>query len=557
MKNEKKQSKSEKGTEFEFRNWRQFLLLVSRKQMILSVFYGGLRIFISTAWPFLLYRVLQKIGISSSNQIILYLGLVVVMLGLLTWITELQSRINIRILKSFTLQMIDKIWKKMNALEWLTFHQKNRVYFFDLLMVETWRLRAGMAALLESLIVNSLIAFVLSLIIVFVNWSLFLIFVGGLLIMGMGHYFSARQTRPIYKQFHKAWRNQHLWVAKCVDQFDLIKMDRAYQSSEAANLENSNTFLEVNTKLLQMQAKWRNINQLLSNVVRIGVFIIGIYWVRIGFLGFDDLLLSLLVISIIQGNITQLPAALNSLLEAQESLKTVAEFFKMKDESYELLSDVVEPLEETAPIEKISIQNLSYGYEDKDVLTNRHFNLEVGKIYLWKGKNGSGKSTAAHILLGLIQPENGRLFINETETPWKDLKTFRNRFAFLNQDSPIFMGDIQENILFGHPNPKAALETMNSSWLSKLLPVSEKGLFRFVGEKGEGLSGGEAKKIALIREILRSSELLILDEPLNHLDEFTIEEIKREIVKIKQNTIVIIISHQTGFESVADEIIEF
>jgi ABC-type transport system involved in cytochrome bd biosynthesis fused ATPase/permease subunit len=83
------------------------------------------------------------------------------------------------------------------------------------------------------------------------------------------------------------------------------------------------------------------------------------------------------------------------------------------------------------------------------------------------------------------------------------------------------------------------------------------GLLRSVGERGEGLSGGEAKKIALIRETLRSSELLILDEPLNHLDEFSIQEITREVLKIKQNTIVIIISHQNGFESIADKIIEF
>lgn len=553
MKSEKKRNRSANRSENEFGHWFQFLNLVPRKQLMLSVIFGGLRIAISTAWPFLLYRILTGIGVISNNQIVVYLAFLVLLLAILSWFTHLQSTLNIRILKSFSLQLIDKIWKKMNALNWMTFHQKNRVYFFDLMMVETWRLRAGMAALLESLIINSLIALVLSLFIVFVDWSLFLVFLVGLIIMLSGHYFSSRQTRPLYKKFHHAWREQHLWVAKCVDQYDLIKMDRAYSESAKANLENSAAFLDKNSELLRVQAKWRNINQLLSNVVRIGVFLIGIYWVRIGYLSLEDLLLSLLVISIVQGNIMQIPAALSSLLEAQESIKTVTGFFSMKDDQ----STVQKEVNEQVQIEKMKIQDLSYGYGDQNVLADLSLVLEVGKIYLWKGKNGSGKSTTANVLMGLIEPKKGKLFINDIETPWSDLKFYRNRFSFLNQDSPIFMGNIEENILFGHTDSKAALENMNSSWLSGLLPFSDQGLFRSVGERGEGLSGGEAKKIALIREMLRSSELLILDEPLNHLDEFTIEEIKREIVKIKRNSIVIIISHQTGFESIADEIIQF
>lgn len=553
MKDGKNQSNKEKVIDFDFKNWLQFIQLVSKKQLFLSVLLGVLRIVIATIWPFFLYIILKEIGVSSANKIILYFGILLFMFGLLTWFTHLQSKINIRILKSFTLEMIDKIWKKMNSLEWLTFHQKNRVYFFDLLMVETWRLKSGMTALLESLIINTLIAATLSCFVVFVNWSLFLVFFSGLLIMGIGHYFSSKQIRPLLKKFHQAWREQHLWVAKCVDQFDLIKMDRAYESSSKRNIENSSKFLEINAQVLQLQAKWRNINQLLSNLVRIGVFIIGIYWVRIGYLGMDDLLLTLLLISIIQVNIMQIPSALNNLMEAQESFKTISDFFNLKGESSEHLNRI----DTFGRLEKITIKNLSYGYENQDVISNFNLNLEVGKIYLWKGKNGSGKSTAAHILLSLIKPDRGNLFINEIEIPWQDLKQFRNRFAFLNQDSPIFMGSIKENILFGHPNSTAALENMHSSWLNRLLPISDMGLLRSVGERGEGLSGGEAKKIALIRETLRSSELLILDEPLNHLDEFSIQEITREVLKIKQNTIVIIISHQNGFESIADKIIEF
>ncbi len=537
----------------DFGQWYHFLKQVPRKQLILSVFYGAVRIVISAVWPFYLFRSLKKMGVDPENQILTDMVLVACMLVTGAVAAHLQSGKNIQILKTVTLGLINRIWEKMNALDWLTFHGHNRVYYFDMLMVETWRLRAGMAAILETLIINTFIAGILSVFIALISWPLFLICLGGLLLMGLGHYLSTINTRPILKRFHRAWRDQHHWIAKCVDQFDLIKMDRAYEASAAANLQNSGLFLEANSQLLTTQAKWRNINQVLSNVVRIGVVIIGIYWVRLGVVGLDDLFLVLLIVSIVQSYVMQLPAALSNFIEAQEAHKTISEFFSLQDEPQETAC----PLNDLPPVQKIAIRDLSFGYNGAPAIRHLDIDLETGKIYLWRGKNGSGKSTTAHILLGLLRPDTGQLAVNDQLLDWKDLRFLRKRFAFLNQDSPIFMGSIKENALFGHTHPEQAWNTMAASWLSGLLPYAEHSADRLVGERGEGLSGGEAKRIALIRELLRSSELLILDEPLNHLDEYAINEIKREIQLIKAKTIVIIISHQRGFENIADEIIEF
>lgn len=553
MNGEKPQDKQPQGWDNGSGPWYRFLGMVPRRQLALSLFYGMLRIVIAAIWPFFLYRTLQNTGIGAHSRLPLHIMLVVLLLVLGTIASHLQSGINIRLLKTFTLGLIERIWKKMNALDWLTFHVHNRVYYFDMLMVETWRLRAGMAALLESLIINSLIAAILSLFIAWISWPLFLACLAGLLVMGTGHFISTLKTRPLLKQFHHAWREQHHWVSKCVDQFDLLKMDRGYETAAAANLEKSGIFLAANTQLLADQAKWRNINQLVANMVRISVFIIGIYWVRADVVSLNDLLLVLLIVSIVQGNVAQVPTALNHFIEAQESLKTISNFFALNDEQ----ADLQQPFSSLPPIKKIAIRDLSYGYNHKPVIDRVNIDLEAGKIYLWRGANGSGKSTAAHILLGLLQPEQGSLAINDHTMPWNELKSLRSRFAFLNQDSPIFMGSIKENALFGHVQPETAWDTLQTTWLSGLLPKTDPSGSRIVGERGEGLSGGEAKRIALIRELLRSSELLILDEPLNHLDEFVIGEIKREILMLKANTIIIIISHQSGFESIADEIREF
>src|SRR5690606_32799618 len=154
-----------------------------------------------------------------------------------------------------------------------------------------------------------------------------------------------------------------------------------------------------------------------------------------------------------------------------------------------------------------------------------------------------------------LEPQRGSLFINGEPADWGALKTLRPRFGFLDQESPIFMGSIKENAVFGHQRPDHAWAGLSISWLSRLLPAGKPLADRYVGERGEGLSGGEAKRIALIRELLRSYEVLILDEPLNHLDEYAITTLKHEIVQLKENAIIIIISHQPGFETLADEIV--
>ncbi|TDG36497.1 ABC transporter ATP-binding protein [Pedobacter changchengzhani] len=533
--------------------WSNFLASMPKKQLLLSIFFGLFRIVVAASWPFILYRTIKNSASLPNSEIIMNIVLVSIILALGAIASQLQSKINIKVLKYSTLDLIHQIWVKMNGLSWQTFHKNNRVYYFDMLMVEVWRLRRGMSALLEYLIVNSIIAFVLSLFIIFISLPLFIVCFCGLILMVIGHYIATVKTRPFMKDFHHAWRVQHHWVAKTVDQFDLIKMDRGYDESATANLKNGAVFLESNSQMMLNQEKWRNINQTIGNFVRIGVFVIGLYWVKVGFVGLDDLLLTLLIVSIIQSNIAQLPGSLNSFVEAQEALKTISTFFDLEEENVDDAKSMVS----FGAIETISIQNLCFKYDDKPIITNLNIDLQMGKVYLWKGYNGSGKSTAAHILLGLLQPNSGCLSINGKPINWTDLKQFRNRFTFLNQDSPIFMGSIKENILFGHNSPLQAWDKLKQSWLVDLIPVSGLAENRIVGERGEGLSGGESKRVALIRELLRSSELLILDEPLNHLDEFAINEIYREISNIKSKTILIIISHQTGFENIADEIKQF
>ncbi|MBZ4187283.1 ATP-binding cassette domain-containing protein [Niabella beijingensis] len=531
--------------------WSGFLRMIPGKQLMATFFYGTFRILAATIWPYFLYRYLKSASLPRFTDLLP--GVLVVLLlfagsGIASY---RQSAINIRLLKNFSLELADRIWKKMNALDWLTFHQRNRVYYFDMMMMEAWRLRSAMGAVLEVLAVNGIIAAALIVVIALISFPLFLLCLGALGVLGGLHLYSMRRQRPAVQRFHAAWRAQHHWVAKSVDQFDLIKMGRGYAWSANENRVATNHFLEANSDKLRQQSRWRIINQVAGNLVRIIIFLVGIFWLRQGAVQFSELLLVLLLVSIVQSNLMQVPGAVSQLLEGQDAALTLAAFFDLKEER------IADPDPSgVQSVEQLSFKGVSYFYNNDAGIKELDLDLERGRVYLWRGPNGSGKSTAAHLLLGLLQPQAGHLFVNGAPADWELLKTLRPRFGFLDQDAPIFMGSIKENAVFGHEAPERAWAGLGDSWLSHLLPsgVIEE---RHVGERGEGLSGGEAKRIALIRELLRSHDILVLDEPLNHLDEAAVQLLKQEMTRLKESRIIVIISHQPGFESIADEIRSF
>ncbi len=530
--------------------WSAILKFIPGKELVLTVIYGITRIGISLVWPYFLFYLVKNTDQRPLKELLWGILAVTLLLIISAVVSQKQSTLNLKILQAFSATLTEKVWKKMMSLDWRTFHSKNRVYYFDLIMMDTWRLRAGLSALLETLLVNGVVVIALTLFIAFISMPLFLLCLGALLITVAVQFLSSRKSRPYFGQFHDAWRHQHHWIAKSIDQFDLIKLNRGYEESLAAHQSNTAAFLASNARMVQNQAYWRNINQFVSNIVRVIILITGIYMVQDGYVSIPELLFVFLIVTVIQGNLTQAPGALNNLMESQEALKSLLEFFELKEETPGTSPKI-------APIREISVRDLTFPFPDNAGLLQTEFDLERGKIYLWKGNNGTGKSTAAHLLLGLLSPKEASLTINGIPAEWNSLKGLRDRFAFLDQHSPVFMGTIWENMVFGHPNRDKAGNGVVHTWLSGLLPAGMNPVERTVGERGEGLSGGEAKRIALVRELLRDADVLILDEPLNHLDQHAVAEIKREVLKLKEDMIIVIISHQGGFEDIADEIKQF
>ena len=183
--------------------------------------------------------------------------------------------------------------------------------------------------------------------------------------------------------------------------------------------------------------------------------------------------------------------------------------------------------------ESLKIKNICYKISKKFLLNNVSLELYKGDKILVTGKNGSGKSTFGKILSDLINDYNGDILIND-----KNLDRFKY-ISYMPQRRFVYEGTVLENITFF----KEKISDGEISAIKNMLDILD---FKYslsfkVQRNGTNLSGGEIAKICFVREIYRSKDILIIDEPFNELDEKTIKELTIFLNNI--NKTVILISH--------------
>ena len=212
-------------------------------------------------------------------------------------------------------------------------------------------------------------------------------------------------------------------------------------------------------------------------------------------------------------------------------------------------------------VESIEIKNLTYKYPKtkNNVLENINFKFQKGKINTVIGISGSGKTTLLNILLGLIASNDGKIFVNENE--FNDKKIYENfNVGYVPQNVFIFDDTISHNISFmdDADNPtifeKLKKSSENSEILDFILSLPEK-FEHIIGEKGSKISGGQIQRIGLARALYDDPDLLILDEFTSSVDINTEKKLMETLHKIKNEKLIIIISHRDQTIKFSDNIL--
>jgi len=207
----------------------------------------------------------------------------------------------------------------------------------------------------------------------------------------------------------------------------------------------------------------------------------------------------------------------------------------------------------------IVFKNVSFSYQDQNfkVLKDVNFTIKQGEKVGIIGKIGSGKSTIAKLLMNLYEPTEGSILVDNTELRQIDPVDLRRSIGYVPQEPFLFMGTIKDNITIGDQfaTDEEILRASKISGVHEFLGKHQAGYDLQVGERGDGLSGGERQSITLARAILTNPNIMIMDEPTNSMDGQTEEMFKRRIKDIVKDKTLILVTHRPSVLSLVDRLI--
>jgi ATP-binding cassette subfamily B protein len=201
-------------------------------------------------------------------------------------------------------------------------------------------------------------------------------------------------------------------------------------------------------------------------------------------------------------------------------------------------------------INNLSFKNVGFQHQTANfkAIDDISFDAKIGETIAFVGPSGAGKSTLVKLLVGLYQPQEGEILVNEVNTNKIDMGVLRNQISFVTQDTQLFAGTIKENLAFVAPNATEdeMLIALEKASCKNILDKGGDGLATLIGEGGLKLSGGEKQRLSIARALLRHPHLLIFDEATSSLDSLTEESITDTIRKLsaERAQITIMIAHR-------------
>lgn len=210
---------------------------------------------------------------------------------------------------------------------------------------------------------------------------------------------------------------------------------------------------------------------------------------------------------------------------------------------------------------EIEFKDVSFSYKGSnyEVLKNVNLNIKQGEKVAILGKIGSGKSTLIKLLQNLYVPSKGSILIEKTEVRQIDPVDLRRAIGVVPQEPFLFMGSVKDNITIGEPfaTDEEILKASKVAGVHEFLGKHEAGYDFIVGERGEGLSGGEIQSITLARALVSNPNIMILDEPTNSMDRQTEKAFIQKLDAVLEDQTVIIVTHKMSMLELVDRIIVF
>ena len=379
--------------------------------------------------------------------------------------------------------------------------------------------------------------------------------------------FYARKQKKYYLKIQKLQSKYNSFLQESFGNILIIKSFCLENRKKESLKTLQHNLLDLNIKKSYIGAVSSTLLAFSSMIGYFMVFVWGSYNLATGTIMFGSLTAMIQLFSNIQSPIYGLASALPQIISTLGSIDRIKELENMPTEdnlnkllekeainsaSEELSNDFTsKDLSNNSSL--IAFNNVSFSYDNSTpVLKDISFAINKGDIIGLIGSSGGGKTTLIRLLLALISPDSGNILINNEELNI----THRENFSYVPQGNTLFSGSILENLHFGNPNAtkEDIEEALDIACASDFVSKLPNGIDTMIGEKGMGVSEGQAQRLTIARAILRKKPILILDEATSSLDPDTEVKVLNAINSLEHKPTCIIITHRPSALKICNKV---
>ncbi|MFV0573939.1 MAG: type I secretion system permease/ATPase [Vibrio sp.] len=289
--------------------------------------------------------------------------------------------------------------------------------------------------------------------------------------------------------------------------------------------------------------------------LNVAMIVVGVYLIGAGDLTMGGLIAATMLSGRAVGPMIQVAMLSSRYNQAKSAMGIIEKLMEMPTEQEPNKRYIHRPIIKG----KIQFEDVSFTYPGATSPSLKNINLTInpGEKVGIIGRIGSGKTTLERILMGLYQPTDGTVLIDDTDIKQLHQIDIRRNLGCVPQDITLFYGSIRDNIALGRPlaNDKDIILAAERAGVTSFTQKDSAGLDKQVGEGGHALSGGQRQAIAIARALLGNPPVMIMDEPTSSIDNRTEMFIKRQMRNFSKDETLILITHKTGMLDLVDRLI--
>ena len=392
-------------------------------------------------------------------------------------------------------------------------------------------------------------------VIAWIAWPVLIPLTIGLLIV-LGYAWAIEgKLKELSETTYRAGALRNATLIESLVGLDTIKAMGA-ESRMQRKWEEATSFLaHVGVQLRLLSNSAINVTQWGTQMVSIFVIVTGVYLITAGELSMGGLIACTMLSGRIMAPFGQLAGLVTHYHNAAIALKSLDEVMEKPVER----PDGAQFISREMFSGDIEFKNVSFSYPGSEMesLSDVSFRIKPGEHVAILGRVGSGKSTMQKLAMGLYQPTGGSIMIDGIDLRQLDPTEMRSRVGYVPQDVTLFYGSLRDNLTLSQPQvgDAALLRAAEFANMSEYINRHPQGFDMLVGERGDSLSGGQRKSVALARGVIHEPPILLMDEPTGSMDHSTELAVKKNLAEFIKGRTMLVVTHRNSLLELVDRII--